>query len=262
MFPFFNTWRILPPWAQSKFAETCSSLETVFELDGKIISKSSQSEIFSHTFEGKTFFIKRYFRSKNISSWLGFSRFQLEARNQLWFNQQGIASAQVVAYGEQRFLMKTLRGVLITEGVSDARELSEIAENSPEKLLDKKWINATILQLAQIISRLHQARFCHNDLHWRNLLIQQATTSQIPRVLLIDCPSGKKLFGPLLGYRKLKDLASLDKLGAKYLSQTQRLRFFLAYRDTKKLALEDKKMILGVLQHKANRLQRKAKQKK
>jgi tRNA A-37 threonylcarbamoyl transferase component Bud32 len=252
-------WIVLPPWNKTAVASYFSSMPAVFQLDGKIISKSNQSEIFSQDIDGKTYFVKRYFRSKNIGSWLGSSRFQKELRNQLWFNQQGIPSAKVVAYGERRLLLKTLKGVLITEGVSDAQELVEIAKNTPDKFAEKQWRDAIIAQLSAITAQLHHARFCHNDLHWRNILVQQSETSVEPKIFLIDCPSGKKLFGPLLSYRKLKDLANLDKLAAIYLSRSQRLRFFFEYRGIKKLLADDKKMILNVLKHKANRVKRKAK---
>jgi tRNA A-37 threonylcarbamoyl transferase component Bud32 len=262
MFPYFKTWRVLSPWNKTDVAECFSSMQAVFQLDAKIISKSSQSEIFSKEVVGKTYFVKRYFRSKNIGSWLGFSRFQKELRNQLWFNEQGISSAKVVAFGEHRLLFKTLKGVLITEGVNNTKELAEIAKNTPEKFADKHWRDAVVFQLADITAQLHHARFCHNDLHWRNILVQQAPTSHEAKIFLIDCPSGQKLTWPFLHYRKLKDLANLDKLAPKYLRRTQRLAFFLVYRGINKLTPKDKIMIKEVMQHKENRIKRKAKTKK
>jgi tRNA A-37 threonylcarbamoyl transferase component Bud32 len=262
MFPYFKTWRVFSPWNKTAVELCFSSMRAVFQLDGKIISKSSQSEIFSQNIDGKTYFVKRYFRSKNIGSWLGFSRFQNELRNQLWFNQQGIPSARVVAFGEHRMLLKILKGVLITEGVNDTQELAEIAKKTPEKFAEKHWRDAIIAQLADITAQLHHARFCHNDLHWRNILVQQTSTNHEAKIFLIDCPSGKKLTWPFLNYRKLKDLANLDKLAPTYLSRTQRLAFFLAYRDINKLTPKDKIMVREVMQHKENRKKRKAKAKK
>ena len=179
-------WIVLPPWDKTAVASRFPTMQTVFQVSAKIISKSSQSEIFSQDIDGKTYYIKRYFRSKNIGSWLGFSRFQKELKNQLWFNQQGISSAKVVAFGEHRFLLKTLKGVLITEGVNDTKELSEIAKNTPEKFTDKQWRDAIISQLADITAQLHHNRFCHNDLHWRNILIQQISKSHEAKIFLID----------------------------------------------------------------------------
>lgn len=254
-------WILFPPWNNmEKISSQFASMNDVFRLEGDIISKNPQSEIFSQKIDGKQFFIKRYFRTKGLSSWLGFSRLRVEARNQVWFNKVGIAAAKVVVYGEDSFLLKTIKGVLITEGVEDVIDLASIANNNPEKFQDIQWRNAVLLNLAEVITKLHNNRFCHNDLHWRNILIQQKKGDNQPRVCLIDCPSGKRLFWPLLNYRQLKDLATLDKVAPHCLSQTQRLRFFMEYRKISKLSAEDKDMIGEVLAHKANRIKRKAKQ--
>jgi hypothetical protein len=54
-------------------------------------------------------------------------------------------------------------------------------------------------------------------------------------------------FGPMLGYRIVKDLACLDKLGKRVLSRTQRLRFYHQYTGREGLTLEDKRRIKAVL---------------
>jgi len=252
-------WRIFPPWNQSSVPTDFVSFDAAYQLDGNIISKSSQSEIFAYQQAGNTFFVKRYFRTKGLASWFGWSRFDLESQNQQWFNQIGLPAARVVAIGKKGFLLKTFKGILVTEGITDSQELVEIAKHSPEQFQNKSWSIAIVIELAKIVATLHQARFCHNDLHWRNILVQQAADQPNPKVFLIDCPSGKKLIWPLLYYRKLKDLANLDKLAPHYLRQTQRLRFFMKYRGISKLTFKDKQMIKAVMQHKLNRLKRKSK---
>lgn len=254
-----KSWRIMSPWSRATLPADFSSFDAAYQLNGEVISKSSQSEIFSYVHDGKTFFVKRYFRTKGLVSWLGLSRFDLESKNQRWFNQMGVSAAHVVAIGKQSLFLKTFKGVLITEGVVDARELSDIAKHTPELFQRKVWADAVIDKLAEVVAKLHKARFCHNDLHWRNILIQQKSEQDTPHVFLIDCPSGKKLIWPLLSYRKLKDLANLDKLAPNFLSKTQRLRFFLAYQGYRKLTAADKQMISSVMQHKRNRIKRKSK---
>lgn len=258
MFPPHEKWHISPPWSsQEKLRSDFVSMDAVFRLNGEIISKGSQSEIFPHKIDGKTYYVKRYFRTEGVASWLGFSRLRVEARNQRWFNKMKIAAARVVVYGEESVMTKTCRGVLITEGIEAVMDLAEIARNTPDKFKNTQWCKSVILDLASIVRTLHQNRFCHNDLHWRNILIQQYQESDYPKVFLIDCPSGKHFIWPLLQYRKLKDLASMDKLAPKYLSKTQRLRFFLAYRQSTTLSAQDKSMINDVFRHKENRLKRK-----
>ncbi|MFK8066918.1 MAG: lipopolysaccharide kinase InaA family protein [Gammaproteobacteria bacterium] len=234
-------------------------MDAIFKLPGSIISKSKQSEIFIYNFKGKTFYIKRYFRSENVRSWLGFSRFRVEVRNQTWFNQQAIPSAKVVAIGEESFLLKTRKGVLITEGVENSKDLLSIVQNTPEKFEDTHWRDSVFFQIAKITSQLHEKRFCHNDLHWRNILVQDKKNSE-PKIFLIDCPSGKRLTWPLLHYHQIKDLANLDKKAPRYLTRTQRLKYFLVYKGSLKLSLDDKKIVREIFKHKENRIRRKAKE--
>jgi tRNA A-37 threonylcarbamoyl transferase component Bud32 len=253
-------WRVFSPWNKTKeVVSQFESMEKVFKIEGKIISKGPQSEIFSQIIDGKTYFVKRYFRSKGMGSWLGFSRLRVEARNQNLFNKWGLAAAPVVVYGEEYCFTKTIKGVLVTEGIEDVTDLVTIINNIPHKFSDKEWSNHVLVDLAKVVRTLHRHQFCHNDLHWRNVLIQQRGENDKPKIFLIDCPSGKRLFWPFLYHRKLKDLASLDKLAAKYLTKAQRLKFYLEYRQIKELTPKDKKMINGVFARKASRLKRKLK---
>lgn len=77
---------------------------------------------------------------------------------------------------------------------------------------------------------------------WRNLLVDDRT-----RLFLIDCPNGDFWRGFWLRYRFTKDLACLDKVAKHYLSQTQRLRFYLQYCQRARLDSADKKHIRHVL---------------
>lgn len=234
------------------------SLDTIFDLKAPIISTCDQSEIFFIESNQRRYFIKRYFRTKGLLSWLGYSRFRIEVRNQRWFNRSKLPSARVVAYGEEQLLFKTKRAVLITEGVPNTRDLAHIAEHDARKFKNPHWRESLISQSASIMRFFHQHSFCHNDLHWRNLLVQEPGTDSALQLYLIDCPSGRHLFWPLLHYKKLKDLANIDKYAPEYLSQTQRLRFFMTYRQIKKLGQSDKQMMKDILQHETNRVKRKS----
>ncbi|NLJ12975.1 MAG: heptose kinase, partial [Gammaproteobacteria bacterium] len=48
---------------------------------------------------------------------------------------------------------------------------------------------------------------------------------------------------PMLRYRIIKDLACLDKVAKYHLSNTQRLRFYLQYKQKTRLSAQDKQQI-------------------
>jgi len=250
--------KVYEPWQDSAAGQIFADFDQTFELGGEKISESEQSEVFTAQVDRKVFYVKRYLRTMGIGSWFGFSRLRMEVRNLGLFTQLGIATSPLVAYGEKRILSKTLRGVLVTEEVENALDLEEIASKHSVILHDKKWYMETAKQLAQITAKLHGEKFCHNDMHWRNILVKNWQTT--PDVYLIDCPAGKYFFGRLLKYRILKDLANLDKNAHKYFTRTQRLRFFKYYRQVEKLTASDKNMIYDILKHKAHRIRRKQKQ--
>ena len=89
---------------------------------------------------------------------------------------------------------------------------------------------------------MHDHHFTHNDLKWRNLLVNPAA-----ELFLIDCPSGSFWWGPALRYRIIKDLACLDKVAKQHLSRTQRLRFYLQYRGRQQLNASDKQRLRKII---------------
>jgi hypothetical protein len=68
-----------------------------------------------------------------------------------------------------------------------------------------------------------------NSESYPNILVTQE--SEKPQIYLIDCPAGQRWIGALRHYRLLKDIACLDKLAKQQLRRTQRMRFFLDYRN-------------------------------
>ncbi len=240
-------WEIIMPWPGTVAGEVFSSLDKVFAMDAESISCDSESTVFSIVVEGHCFYVKCYHATKGIRSWLGKARIRMEAKNQLWFNQIGLPAARVVAFGEEFFLSKTLRGALVTEGLKNTADLSWTAEHKPQYFADRLWRNQVIQQLAEITRTLHQHRFCHNDLKWRNILVTQDRVQ--PKLYLIDCPVGQTFCWPLLKRRIIKDLACLDKVAKYRMSRTQRLKFYLVYKKQDHLLPVDKPVIKKVLSY-------------
>jgi len=235
----------LPPAAGRAFA----SLEAVFALDGELIAKSPLSSVLRLTLDGRRYYVKRYVgdRGNPWRNWFGLrSRLlkppvQKEWENLLAFQTWGIPTARLAAYGLERCAGRFVRGALITE---------ELAGAADPRLKDGRWVAAVSRQLAQATRTMHAAGFAHNDLKWRNLLVDR---NDPPQLYFIDCPAGSTWWGPFLDYRRIKDLACLDKVAKYQLSRPQRLRFYLDYVQRPRLTAADRKVVAKVVKFFAGR---------
>ena len=231
----------------SAAVEAFGSLERVFDLSGTAVARDSESIVFRVAVGAHSYYVKRYHKTKGLRSWFGFARIRKEAENQLLFKQLKIPAAEVVAYGEEHVLSKTIRGALITLALENTADLASIAHQTPGLIQSRRWARQVILQVADITRRLHDYRFCHNDLKWRNILV--TLDEENPQVYLIDCPVGQRWPAFLLPRRIIKDLACLDKVAKYQLTQTQRLFFFKEYMQRKHLTAADKAMIRKIVRY-------------
>jgi hypothetical protein len=205
------------------------------------------SQVFRVTVSDTTFYVKRYMAGgKNLRRYFGRSRVCREWNSLMHFAAVGIPTPPLVAYGERRVLGLFRGGALVTEQVDQAPALAELANRRDPRLRDRPWLGCLIDQVASHTRRLHAGRFAHSDLNWRNILVK---LSEPPQALFIDCPAGGRWFGPMLSYRKVKDLAHLDEYAQKYLSRSQRLRFFLGYTGRTRLESADKELVRRVLRY-------------
>jgi RIO-like serine/threonine protein kinase len=131
---------------------------------------------------------------------------------------------------------------LITRELVGTEDMGQLALRNDECLRDSAWVARVSQQLANATRILHKRHFTHNDLKWRNLLVNQQC-----ELFLIDCPTGSFWWGPFLRYRIIKDLACLDKVAKYKLSRAQRLRFYLQYRGRERLGASDKKRIRQIV---------------
>ena len=135
-----------------------------------------------------------------------------------------------------------MRGALITRELLRTEDLALLASRNDPRLADRHWVERVSVQLARATRILHDHHFTHNDLKWRNLLVNDQA-----ELFLIDCPTGAFWWGPLLSYRMIKDLACLDKVAKYRLSRTQRLRFYLQYRGHARLSAADKRKVRSIV---------------
>ena len=245
-------WWINPQYASSEAGERFGDIDHVFALDGETMAQDSLSRVLRVGVGGKRYYVKRYTgNGKNLRRrwfglrrWLGPPRVRAEWRNLLAFRAWGIPTATLVAYGLERRFGGFLRGALVTEEIPDTMDLAYLAQSNDPRLADRAWLTQVSRQIARLTRTLHDAGFAHNDLKWRNLLVDGGPS---PTVYLIDCPSGNYYRGTILEYRIVKDLACLDKLASKTLSRSQRLRFYLAYTRNSRLDNGDRQRIARIV---------------
>lgn len=226
-----------------ELAEDFGSLQAVFALQGERLTKDPLSEVIRIERAGVRYYVKRYWGGgKGLRRYIGRPRVKAEWQNLKYFAKWGVATAPIVAFGLERQFGRFVRGALITREISNTEDLGLLANNDDPRLQDRHWVDTVSRQLANATRTLHEHHFTHNDLKWRNLLVNDRA-----ELFLIDCPTGTFWWGPLLRYRIIKDLACLDKVAKYKLSRTQRLRFYLQYRGRSRLSTADKRRVRRVV---------------
>ena len=241
------SWRVTGAYRETASAKALRSLDTIFQLDGEPISSDPISRMLRVDIGDTSFYVKRYTAGgKYLRRYVGQSRVSKEWRSLMHFADVGIPTPALVAYGEDRVFGIFRRGALVTEQVTEAPSLAQLAARKDARFRNPDWIRQVSEQVADYTRRLHEGGFAHSDLNWRNVLIK---LDEPPQALLIDCPAGGRWFGPMLSYRKVKDLAHLDEQARRYLSRSHRLRFFMRYRRISRLEHTDKQLLRRILRY-------------
>ena len=239
-----SEWR-LSEEASSQAAAAFADLDAVFALQGECITRDPLSEVLRVEYEGVRYYVKRYHGAgKGLRRFIGRPRVKAEWQNLKYFAKWGIATAPIVAYGLERKVGAFVRGALITRELVATEDLAQLAQRDAACLHDRAWVARVSQQLAAATRTLHDHHFTHNDLKWRNLLVNDQA-----ELFFIDCPTGAFWWGPLLRYRIVKDLACLDKVAKYKLSRTQRLRFYLQYRGRQRLNAADKRRVRQIVRY-------------
>ena len=229
--------------ASEKLLSAFGTLEAVFQLEGERLTSDPLSEVIRVEIEGVRYYVKRYWEAgKGLRRYLGRPRVKAEWQNLKLFAKWGIPTAPIVAHGLERNAGAFVRGALVTRELENTQDLALMADQGDPRLQDGAWVRGVSRQLAASTRVMHDHHFTHNDLKWRNLLVNEKA-----ELFFIDCPTGSFWWGPLLRYRIVKDLACLDKVAKRVLSRTQRLRFYLQYRGRDRLGARDKRRLRQVL---------------
>ncbi len=238
-------WRVTDRFADTPAAEAFADLDRVFALEGDVMATDPISRVIRVTAGDRRYFVKTYWEAgKNLRRYVGRTRIRGEWENLLFFEDVGVPTAPVVAYGQEYRGGKFHRGALITEELRGTDDLANLAEKEFPGLRDRRWVRRVADQVAEYARRLHDHGFVHTDLKWRNIMV---TVEGEPKVYFIDCPSGRKVPGAMLGRGVIKDLACLDKVAKYQLPRGDRLYFYLRYTGIDRLRDEDRKRIRKIL---------------
>ena len=185
------------------------------------------------------------------------SKARCEFDNYKVFHRLGILSAERIACGEERDAISRLRrAFIVTREIPKAKTMVEFfqSECGDRTKSEIRKVRAQLIrQLAEIARQLHAANFFHHDFVWRNILVTQDSTDK-PRLWLIDCPRGKfDSWSPLRHRRRLKDLASLDKVASQLCTRTERLLFLKIYLAKPRADAELKQLARQILTYRKNR---------
>jgi tRNA A-37 threonylcarbamoyl transferase component Bud32 len=240
-------WRVTSDFESLK--PVFGHLDAIFKLQGQFITRDKISDVIRVKHQDTYYYVKRYYSAgKGLRRFFGKPRIQGEWENLQWFERFNIPTARIVAYGYERQFGLFKRGAMITQEILGSQDLASIASRDKKRFHDREWVKNITSQLAAITKKLHQNRFIHNDLKWRNILVDTNN-----RIYLIDCPLGGFWRGRLLHYRIIKDIKCLDHFAKSTLSRTQRLDFYKNYANVSKLAVQDKQFIREMLNRRSRR---------
>lgn len=209
---------------------------------GTCLTRSPHSELYRVQSPIGYLYVKIYRSAgKKLRRFICRSRAQAEWENLKYFQSLGIHTPDLIAYGERRAWGLFRMGVIIIREIPSAFDLMKLSYEQPMLFKQRSWLNHVMDKVASFTRQLHAKGFIHNDLKWRNILIECSTLPS--RVYFIDCPIGRRRYGYMKHRGIIKDLACLDKVARNVLSRTNRLRFYLYYVKQKTLSSADKRII-------------------
>lgn len=174
------------------------------------------------------------------------TRSKSEFNNLKYFHELGIPACEPMVQGEYRNVFGIARNcMIITKEVTGTTQLDHFIkdlENSDESRDRKDDLRRQIIEsIAKSTKKIHENRFYHDDLKWRNVLVRRVgEQNDRVEVYWIDCPNGYFDRGGVRGdHGKIKDLATLDHLGWRMCPLEERMYFLSCYSG---LALNDPKL--------------------
>lgn len=211
---------------------------------GELVKRGHSTEVRRIELDGRPFYLKKHwithpnqFISGIVRGTLfGRSRVRREFDNLAQLRAWGLDAPAPVAYGEVRRAGWLVRSCLLSEAIADATPLDAFIRDGLTRERRRELIDA----LADYLRRLHQHRFVHHDLYWRNIILNGMSFAHFH---LIDAHKGHCWSSARDLPGRAQDLATLDAPAPSFFRGTERLRFFLRYVGHDKLTEHDKRLI-------------------
>lgn len=200
---------------------------------------------------GRSVFVKRFLypRWKNRvkgmfrGTFFGVSRARAEFRALKTMRSLGIQAVRPVAFGERRCLHFVRNCFLITEAVPGAMSLATFARkhalenHTPDSYRLRRQALGV---LARQVRHMHQKKFVHGALFWRNILIRVLGKEDF-EYYFIDAGLGHRILRKRRESREImKDLAELMAVAPVFCSRADMTRFIKVYLDKKTLSDDDR----------------------
>lgn len=164
-----------------------------------------------------------------------------EFRNLLHCNAAGVPTLELVYFG-QRTVGGRPHAILVTRELAGFQPL-DAPNYNPIAGIPRPRRNHLIRNIAETVRRLHQQHFQHNCLYPKHVFVRESGNGEY-EVRLIDLEKAKKRWRQK--HLWLRDLGTLQR-HAEHWSRTDRLRFFLAYRQESRLSDHSRRMLRTLL---------------
>jgi tRNA A-37 threonylcarbamoyl transferase component Bud32 len=251
---------IAPEWQELLRQRGLPSVEAVYRLrEGAVLKGGAATELrcleWRDDKQTGVLFIKKYWYPTSRLRWSGFyrgtflgtSKVRREYENLARLRAWGLDAPAPVAYGEERRGRWLHRSYLISEGVPSPMPLDLFIRDvlptmaAPER---RRQQTELLQRLADYTRRMHDHHFVHHDYFWRNILL---SGKSLEHFFLIDSHKGRcwKSWAEFDG--RAKDLATLDSPAPWFFRRSERLRFFLRYREHPRLTTGDKDLVRLIL---------------
>ncbi len=195
--------------------------------EARLLDDSERSNIFSLRANGGRVVLKEYKPRGIGKAWTDLCRPSKAMREFVLGNRllkMGIPVAEPLAVGEKRNLRLLKKCFLITEELSQAKNLS-LYVNSLRPSLSKGKIREKrefISKLAESIRDIHNKSFTHGDLNTSHIMVKGN------EFYYLDFENAR-LKRRASDFRWIKDLSRLNESMPSYITRTDKLRFYKEY---------------------------------